>query len=193
MRGTPRYEACRHPGAVPVMGAPGVGRPAAAAPEPRRRRDVSCRRTAGGPGDRTARALAGRVADHAHRSALRRPACNYRLRRETNERGAGCDTIGGRDGGSGQPGRHDRRRGGERICARAATATVAGQTCTEWRTLDREAHPAVVCITDDGVLLRAGTAEQVRVSAVSVLYAPQDPAAFRVPADYARHAPSAAR
>ena len=78
------------------------------------------------------------------------------------------------------------------MCARGA-ATVAGQTCTEWRTLDREAHPAVVCITSDGVLLRAGTADQVRVSAVSVLYAPQDPAAFRVPADYARHAPSAAR
>jgi hypothetical protein len=76
---------------------------------------------------------------------------------------------------------------------RGGASTVAGQTCTEWRTLDREAHPAVVCITDDGVLLRAGTADQVRVSAVSVLYAPQDPAAFRVPADYARHAPSAAR
>ncbi len=76
---------------------------------------------------------------------------------------------------------------------RGGTATVAGQTCTEWRTLDLEAHPAVVCITSDGVLLRAGTADQVRVSAVSVLYAPQDPAAFRVPADYARHAPSTAR
>jgi hypothetical protein len=76
---------------------------------------------------------------------------------------------------------------------RGGTATVAGQTCTEWRMLDLDAHPAVVCITGDGVLLRAGTADQVRVSAVSVLYAPQDPAAFRVPADYARHAPSAAR
>ena len=76
---------------------------------------------------------------------------------------------------------------------RGGTATVAGQTCTEWRTLDLEAHPAVVCITSDGVLLRAGTADQVRVSAVSVVYAPQDPAAFRVPADYARHAPSATR
>jgi hypothetical protein len=76
---------------------------------------------------------------------------------------------------------------------RGGTATVAGQTCTEWRTLDLEALPSVVCITGDGVLLRAGTADQVRVSAVSVLYAPQDPAAFRVPADYARHAPSAAR
>jgi hypothetical protein len=76
---------------------------------------------------------------------------------------------------------------------RGGVATVAGLTCTEWQTLDREARPAVVCITDDGVLLRAGTADQVRVSAVAVVYAPQDPAAFRVPADYARHSPSAAR
>ena len=76
---------------------------------------------------------------------------------------------------------------------RGGVATVAGLTCTEWQTLDREARPAVVCITNDGVLLRAGTADQVRVSAVAVVYAPQDPAAFRVPADYARHSPSAAR
>ena len=35
---------------------------------------------------------------------------------------------------------------------------MAGRACTEWQTQDREAHPAVVCITGDGVLLRAGTA-----------------------------------
>jgi len=76
---------------------------------------------------------------------------------------------------------------------RRGQAAVAGRSCTEWQTRDREAQTAVVCITDDGVLLRAGTAEQVRVSAVAVQYAPQDPAAFRVPADYARRAPGAAR
>jgi hypothetical protein len=76
---------------------------------------------------------------------------------------------------------------------RRGEATVAGRACVEWQTLDHGAHPALVCITDDGVLLRAGTTEQVRVSAVSVQYAPQDPATFRVPADYARHSPSAAR
>jgi hypothetical protein len=76
---------------------------------------------------------------------------------------------------------------------RRGEATVAGRVCVEWQTQDRAAHPALVCITDDGVLLRAGTAEQVRVSAVSVQYAPQDPAAFRVPTDYAHLTPGAAR
>jgi hypothetical protein len=85
--------------------------------------------------------------------------------------------------------------GGEAASAfvRRGEATVAGRACVEWLTQDRGAHPALVCITDDGVLLRAGTAEQVRVSAVSVQYAPQDPEAFRVPVDYVRLAPGAAR
>ncbi len=71
---------------------------------------------------------------------------------------------------------------------RGGEATVAGQACTEWQTLDRDARPVAVCITADGVLLRAATADGVRVSAVSVRYLPQDPEAFRVPADYAHHA-----
>jgi len=85
--------------------------------------------------------------------------------------------------------------GGEAATAfvRHGAATVAGQACTEWQTLDHDAHSALVCITEDGVLLRAGTAEQVWVSAVSVQYASQDPAAFRVPADYARHSPRTPR
>jgi hypothetical protein len=76
---------------------------------------------------------------------------------------------------------------------RRGVATVAGRACTEWQTQDRESRVAVVCITDDGVLLRAGTPEQVRVSAVSVQYAPQDAAAFRVPSDYTRRSAGAAR
>lgn len=76
---------------------------------------------------------------------------------------------------------------------RRGQATVAGRSCTEWQTQDREARAALVCITDDGVLLRAGTPQQVRVNAVSVQYTPQDPAAFRVPADYARRPAGAAR
>jgi hypothetical protein len=51
----------------------------------------------------------------------------------------------------------------------------------------------VVCITDDGVLLRASSAAQVRVSAVSVHYAPQDPQEFRIPPDYVRRVPGTAR
>jgi hypothetical protein len=76
---------------------------------------------------------------------------------------------------------------------RAGEATVAGQRCTEWQTLDRDARPVVVCITADGVLLRAATANEVRVSAVSVRYGPQDPEVFRIPADYAHHAPRGPR
>ena len=76
---------------------------------------------------------------------------------------------------------------------RRGEATVAGQSCTQWQTQDRSGNLVVVCITADGVLLSAGSADQVRVSAVSVQYAPQDPAAFRVPADYARQTPQAAR
>jgi len=76
---------------------------------------------------------------------------------------------------------------------RRGEATVAGQACTEWQTQDREARPALVCITGDGVLLRAAAEGQVVVSAVSVRYGPQDPVEFRVPADYARHAAGAGR
>jgi hypothetical protein len=76
---------------------------------------------------------------------------------------------------------------------RRGQATVAGRACTEWQTRDSEAHTVLVCITEDGVLLRAGTVEHVRVSAVSVQYAPQDPATFRVPIDYVHRGPGAAR
>lgn len=77
--------------------------------------------------------------------------------------------------------------------ARRGETTVAGRACTEWQTQDRDAHPVVVCITDDGVLLRASSAAQVRVSAVSVHYAPQDPQEFRIPPDYVRRVPGTAR
>jgi hypothetical protein len=76
---------------------------------------------------------------------------------------------------------------------RRGEATVVGQPCTEWQTQDREGHKVLVCVTVDGVLLRAGTPEQVRVTAVSLKYAPQDPGVFRIPADYARRAPGVAQ
>lgn len=85
--------------------------------------------------------------------------------------------------GGGPAGRYTRR--GE--------ATVAGLSCTEWQTQDRESRPALVCITGDGVLLRAGTPEQVRVTAISVRYAPQDPALFRVPEGYSHQPAKAGR
>ena len=71
--------------------------------------------------------------------------------------------------------------------------TVAGVACTDWETRDRDGQQALVCITADGVLLRARAEGKSLVSAVSVRYAPQDPAAFQVPADYTHRSAGAAR
>jgi hypothetical protein len=71
--------------------------------------------------------------------------------------------------------------------------SVAGLPCTEWETRDRDGQPALVCITADGVLLRARAQGRLLVSAVSVRYGPQDPAAFRVPADYTHRSAGAAK
>lgn len=76
---------------------------------------------------------------------------------------------------------------------RQGEATVAGRPCTQWQTRDRDARAVLVCVTDDGVLLRVGTLEQPRMSAVSIRYAPQDPAAFRVPAGYTHRSAGATR
>lgn len=75
---------------------------------------------------------------------------------------------------------------GEGTYVRRGEDTVAGQACTEWETLDHDRRKASVCITADGVLLRASTAGQAQVSAISVQYAPQDPAVFQIPPDYLR-------
>jgi hypothetical protein len=75
---------------------------------------------------------------------------------------------------------------GECTYVRRGEDTVAGQACTEWETLDHDRRKASVCITADGVLLRASTAGQAQVSAISVQYAPQDPAVFQIPPDYLR-------
>jgi hypothetical protein len=82
---------------------------------------------------------------------------------------------------------------GARDYVRRGEDTVAGLACTDWEALDRDGHKALVCITADGVLLRAGAEGKTLVSAISVRYAPQDPAAFRIPPDYMRHSAGAAR
>jgi hypothetical protein len=74
---------------------------------------------------------------------------------------------------------------------RIGQGAVAGHPCTEWQVSDPQGRAALLCITEDGVLLRAGTPETVRVSAISVQYTPQDAAAFQIPANYARLAPGA--
>jgi len=82
------------------------------------------------------------------------------------------------------------RRGGY---TRHGADIVAGLPCTDWQTADRDGRPVLVCITDDGVLLRASSGDKILVSATSVRFAPQDPAAFRIPADYTHRSAGAAR
>jgi hypothetical protein len=76
---------------------------------------------------------------------------------------------------------------------RHGDAVVDGVGCSEWDTIDRTGRPADVCITSDGVLLQASAQGRTLVSAVKLEYGPQDPALFRVPADYARKVLGAGR
>ena len=76
---------------------------------------------------------------------------------------------------------------------RHGDAVVDGFGCSEWDTTDRMGRPADVCITGDGVMLQASQQGRTLVSAVKVQYGPQDPALFRVPADYTRKVPGAGR
>lgn len=62
---------------------------------------------------------------------------------------------------------------------------VAGTPCTEWRTTDLAGQPVQVCISADGLLLRARVAGKVTIEAVSVHIGPQNPADFRVPPGFA--------
>jgi hypothetical protein len=68
---------------------------------------------------------------------------------------------------------------------RVGAATVAGVSCTEWRTRDTIGRETVACLTADGVLLRAREGERTLLEAVEVRYAPQDESVFTVPRGYA--------
>ncbi len=70
--------------------------------------------------------------------------------------------------------------------SRRGVAQVAGLACTEWQTLDAGGHDTLLCLTDDGVMLRASQGGHVLLEATGVSYGPQDPAAF-VPPDGYRH------
>ncbi len=70
--------------------------------------------------------------------------------------------------------------------ARQAAESIAGLACTDWQTLDAAGVTAVICLTADGVMLRASREGQILLQATSVSYAPQDAAAFDTPAGY-RH------
>ena len=69
---------------------------------------------------------------------------------------------------------------------RRGTGQVAGLPCTEWQTNDAAGQETLLCLTADGVMLRASQAGRVLLEATSVTYGPQDPAAFLPPDGY-RH------
>jgi hypothetical protein len=75
------------------------------------------------------------------------------------------------------------------VFIRRGAAEVAGLACTQWATIDNGGKPALVCLTDDGVLLRAAGDGRVLALATEVRYAPLDAAVFRIPSDYQRISP----
>lgn len=69
---------------------------------------------------------------------------------------------------------------------REGDAQVAGLPCTNWLTTDAAGRETALCLTADGVMLRAGQGGATLLEAISVQYGPQDPAAF-VPPDGFTH------
>ncbi len=67
---------------------------------------------------------------------------------------------------------------------RQGADTVAGLACTEWDMTDAAGQAARLCLTDDGVLLRARADGRTLLSAETVHYGPLDAALFQVPAGY---------
>jgi len=76
--------------------------------------------------------------------------------------------------------------GAAAAAVRHGTDEVAGLPCTEWDMRDAAYEAARLCLTDDGVLLRARAGERTLLSAETVVYGPLDAGLFQVPADYAR-------
>ena len=68
----------------------------------------------------------------------------------------------------------------------AGPGVVAGLACMNWLTADAGGQDTVLCLTPDGVMLRASQHGQILLEAISVRYGPQDPDAFRAP-DGFRH------
>ncbi len=67
---------------------------------------------------------------------------------------------------------------------------VAGLACTNWETLDAAGVAAIVCLTADGVMLRASRNGHVLLEATRVTFAPQDPAAFEPPTGFRHISPT---
>lgn len=67
---------------------------------------------------------------------------------------------------------------------RGDTERIANLPCTDWLTRNSTGQPVALCLTQDGVLLRAWAATGLLVQAETVRYQPADPAAFKIPPDY---------
>lgn len=73
---------------------------------------------------------------------------------------------------------------------RGAATIVAGLACTEWTTRDSERRNVRLCMTEDGVMLRAQTTSgEALATATTVQYQQQNANVFHVPPDYRRLAP----
>ena len=78
-------------------------------------------------------------------------------------------------------GGHFQRRGND---------VVAGLPCTDWETNDSERRTVLVCMTLDGVMLRARTVQGATLAiARQVRFTPVDESIFLVPGSYRRLAP----
>jgi len=75
--------------------------------------------------------------------------------------------------------------GAAAAAVRQGADTVDGVACTEWDMTDAAGEAARLCLTDDGVLLRARADGRTLLSAETVHYGPLDAALFEVPAGYA--------
>jgi hypothetical protein len=72
---------------------------------------------------------------------------------------------------------------------RHGVAQVSGLACTEWETTDAAGEAALVCLTGDGVMLRASGGGRVLLEAAKVVYGPIDPSVFSIPPGYTRFTP----
>lgn len=66
----------------------------------------------------------------------------------------------------------------------AGSATIQGLSCTLWKVGDPRSARATLCLTEDGVMLRAEAAGVVLAEAQRVTFGPIDESIFLVPSDY---------
>ena len=75
--------------------------------------------------------------------------------------------------------------GAAAAAVRQGADMVAGLACTEWDMTDAAGEASRLCLTDDGVLLRARAGGRTLLSAETVRYGALDAELFQPPAGYA--------